>query len=155
MELQIPPRWHYISTFFALGRFFSFLAVSWALVGLFLLLLVVFFAFWIAAGSIFDGLGRLFEPSKPHFSMIFGVSTHASQKCFACNKTTFFSMFYKLRNMPHTTTKHVSCVAFKTFWDMVHELLQKILAGIHFLLFKTTLQRGGTCEAHGIGAELA
>ena len=64
-------------------------------------------------------------------------------------------MLYRLRNMPHTATKHVSCVAFKTFLDMVHELLQKFLAGIHFLLFKTTLQRGGTCEAHGIGAKMA
>ena len=27
-------------------------------------------------------------------------------------------------------------------------------AGIHLLLFITTLQRGGTCEAHGIGAKL-
>ena len=82
------------------------------------------------------------------------VSKHASQKCSSCNKTTVFAMFYRLRNMPHTATKHVSCVAFKAFWDMVHELLQKILAGIHFLLFKTTLQRGGTCEAHGIDTKI-
>ena len=27
---------------------------------------------------------------------------------------------------------------------------KKIPAGIHLLLFITTLQRGGTCEAHGI-----
>ena len=29
-------------------------------------------------------------------------------------------------------------------------MLQEIPAGIHFLLFITTLQRGGTCAAHGI-----
>ena len=38
---------------------------------------------------------------------------------------------------------------------MAHGLLQKPLAGVHFLLFKPTLQRGGTCEAHGIEAKLA
>ena len=27
-------------------------------------------------------------------------------------------------------------------------MLQKPIAGIHFLLFQTTLQRGGTCKAH-------
>ena len=59
-------------------------------------------------------------------------------------------MFYRLRSMSHTATKRVFGVAFKAFLDMVHELLQKFLAGIHFLLFKTTLQRGGTCAAHGI-----
>ena len=64
-------------------------------------------------------------------------------------------MFYRLRDTPHTATKHVFCVAFEAFLDTVHGLLQEILAGIHFLLLKTTLQRGGTCEAHGIGAKLA
>ena len=57
--------------------------------------------------------------------------------------------------MPHMSTKHVFSVAFKAFLDMAHGLLQKPLPGIHFLLFKPTLQRGGTCEAHGIGAKLA
>ena len=31
----------------------------------------------------------------------------------------------------------------------------KRTAGIHFLLFVSTMQRGGTCAAHGIGAKLA
>ena len=116
-------------------------------------MLVVFFGLGVAAGSILGGLGRVLEPSKTYFSMIFGFSTHASQKCSSCNKTTVFAMFYKLQNMPHTTTKHVSCVAFKAFLDMAHGLLQNPLAGIHFLLFTPTLQRGGTCEAHGIEPE--
>ena len=64
-------------------------------------------------------------------------------------------MFYRLRSMPHTATEHVFCIAFKAFLDMVHGLLQKNPAGIHLLLFVTTLQRGGTCAAHGIGAKLA
>ena len=118
-------------------------------------MLVAFFGPGVAPGPILGSLGKVLEPSKPYLSMIFGVSKHASQKCSSCNKTTVFAMFYRLRNMPHTATKHVSCVAFKAFLDMVHELLQKFLAGIHFLLFKTTLQRGGTCEAHGIGAKMA
>ena len=61
-------------------------------------------------------------------------------------------MFYKLWNMSHTATERVFCIAFRAWLDMVHGLLQKIPAGIHFLLFATTLQRGGTCEAHGIGS---
>ena len=43
----------------------------------------------------------------------------------------------------------------RAFADMVQCLLQDIPAGIRFLLFSTTLQRGGTCAAHGIGAKLA
>ena len=60
-------------------------------------------------------------------------------------------MFYILRNMPHTATEHVFCIAFNAFLDMVQGLLQEIPVGIHFLLFITILQRGGTCAAHGIG----
>ena len=117
-------------------------------------MLVVFFGLGVAAASILGGLGKALDASKPHLPMNVDVSKHASQKRSPCNKTTVFAMFYRLRNMPHTATKHVSCVAFKAFLDMVHELLQKFLAGIHFLLFKTTLQRGSTCEAHGIGGML-
>ena len=114
-------------------------------------MLVVFFGLWVAPDSILDGLRQVLEPSKPHLSMIFGVSKHASQKCSSCNKTTVFAMFYRRRNMPHTATNNVFCIAFKAFLDMVQGLLQEIPAGIHFLLFITTLQRGGTCAAHGIG----
>ena len=64
-------------------------------------------------------------------------------------------MFYKLRSMSHTATKRVFGVAFKAFLDMVQWWLPKIPAGLHFLLFITTLKRGGTCAAHGIGAKLA
>ena len=117
-------------------------------------MLVVFFGLGVAARSILGGLGRVLDASKPPVSMNVDVSKHASQKCSSCNKTTVFAMFYRLRNMPHTATKHVFSIAFKAFLDMVHGLLQKPLAGIHFLLFTTTLQRGGTCEAHGIGAKL-
>ena len=144
-----------LAHFSLLGGLPSLLAGCSPLLALFKLMLVVFFELVVAAGSILGGLGRVLEPSQPHLSMIFDVSKHASQKCSSCNQTKIFAMFYRLRNMPHTATKHVSCVAFQAFLDMVHELLQKFLAGIHFLLFKTTLQRGGTCEAHGIGAKLA
>ena len=111
-------------------------------------MLVVFFELGVAAGSILGGLGRVLDASKPHLSMNVDVSKHASQKCPSCTTTTVFAMFYRLRNMPHARTKHVSCVAFHAFLDMVHGLLPTVLAGIHFLLFKTTLQRGGTCAAH-------
>ena len=118
-------------------------------------MLVVFFGLRVAAGAILAGLDSVVDASKPHLSMILDVSKHASQKCSSCNKTTVFAMFYRLRIMLHTAAKHVFCLAFKAFLDMVHGLLQKPLAGIHVLLFTTTLQRGGTCEAHGIGAKLA
>ena len=108
----------------------------------------------VATGSILAGLGRVLEPSQRDLSMIFDVSKHASQTCSSCNKTTVLAMFYKLRNMPHMSTKHVFSIAFKAFLDMAHGLLQKPLAGIHFLLFKPTLQRSGTREAHGIGTKL-
>ena len=98
-------------------------------------MLVVFSGLGVAVGSILGGLGRVLEPSQPHLSIIFDVSKHASQTCSSCDKTTVFAMFYRLRNMPHTATKHVSCVAGKAFLDIVHGLLQKNLAGIDFLLF--------------------
>ena len=118
-------------------------------------MLIAFFELGVAPGSILGNLGKVLEPSKPHLSMIFGVSKHASQKCSSCDKTTVFAVFYKLRNMPHMATKHVFCIACTTFLGMVQRLLQEIPAGIHFLLFITTLQRGGTCAAHGIGTKLA
>ena len=118
-------------------------------------MLVGFFGLGVAVDSILGGLGKALEPSQPPLSMIFDVSKHASQTCSSCNKSAVFAMIYRLRNMPHMSTKHVFSIAFKTFLDMAHGLLQKPLAGIHFLLFKLTLQRGGTCEAHGIGAKLA
>ena len=118
-------------------------------------MVVVFFGLGVAPGSILGGLGKVLEPSKPHLSMIFGVSKHASQKCSSCNKTTVFAMFCRLRNMSHTATTRIFGIAFMALLDMVHGLLQKIPAGLHCLLFKTTLQRGGTCAAHGIGAKLA
>ena len=43
---------------------------------------------------------------------------------------------------------HFSLLA--AFFDRVQEWLQKKPAGIAFLLFVSTMQRGGTCEAHGI-----
>ena len=75
------------------GVFFSLLAGSPTLLALFWLMLVVFFGLGVAAGSILGGLGRVLEPSNKHFSMIFGVNTHASQKYSSCNKTTVFAMF--------------------------------------------------------------
>ena len=111
-------------------------------------MLVVFFGLRVAQGSILGGLDKVLEPSKPHLSMMFGVSKHASQKCSACNKTTIFAMFYRFRNMSLIATKRVFCIRFRALLDMGHGLLQKISAGMHFLLFKTTLQRGGACAAH-------
>ena len=130
---------------------FSFLDASYALFGHFWPILDVFFGFLVALDSILQALGQVLEPSNLHFSIFLGVSQHKSQKRSSCNKTTVFAMFYRLWNMSHTATERVFCIAFRAWLDMVHGLLQKIPAGIHFLLFATTLQRGGTCEAHWIG----
>ena len=127
-----------LAHFSLLSVFFSLLAGSGALLALFCLVLFDFFELMVATGSILGGLGRVLEPSQPNLSMIFDVSKHASQTCSSCNKATVFAMFYRLRDMPHTATKHVFCVAFEAFLDTVHGLLQEILAGIHFLLLKTT-----------------
>ena len=97
----------HVGSFFALGRLFSLLAGSQTLLALFWLMLVVFFGLGVAADSILGGLGKGLEPSKPHLSMIFGVSKHASQNCSSCNKTTVFAMFYSLRNVSHTATTRI------------------------------------------------
>ena len=47
--------------FSLLGAFFSLLAASCAFVGRFLLMLVVFFAFWVAPGSILECPGSILE----------------------------------------------------------------------------------------------
>ena len=62
-----------------------------------------------------------------------------------------------LQTSEHAAHSYRACClhSFQSFLGMVYGLLQKIPAGIHLLLFMTTLQRGGTCAAHGIGAKLA
>ena len=128
-----------LALFSLLGAFFSFLDASYALFGHFWPILDVFFGFLVALDSILQALGQVLEPSNLHFSIFLGVSQHKSQKCSSCNKTTVFAMFYRLWNMSHTATERVFCIAFRAWLDMVHGLLQKIPAGIHFLLFATTL----------------
>ena len=139
--LMLAPCWHYVGisgAFFACVRF---LHAFWPI-------LDVFFGFLVALDSILQALGQVLEPSNLYFSIFCGVSQHNSQKCSSCNKTTIFAMFYRICNMSHTATERVFFIAFRAWLDMVHGLLPKIPAGIHFLLFATTLQRGGTCEAH-------
>ena len=149
---MLGPCWHIFRSWAAflcswpvLKRFLHILNSCWSF----------FSSLWSLRARFWVGLGKVVEPSQPHLSMIFCVSKHASQTCSSCNKTTVFAMFYRLRNMSNTGTKRVFCIAFKACFDMVQWLLQKIPAGIHFLLFKPTLQRGGTCEAHGIEAKFA
>ena len=114
-----------LAHFSLLGVFFSLLAGSWTFFALFWFMLVVFFELWAAPASILGRPGQVSEPSKPHLTMFFGVRTRVSQKCSSCNKTTVFAMFYRLRNMPHTATEHVFCIACKAFLDMVYGLLQQ------------------------------
>ena len=92
---------------------------------------------------------------KPCFSFVFRINEHALPSCSQYNKTAIFARFYRLQSTAHTANKKVFCVALKAFLDMVPEWLPKIPARVHFLVFASTLQRGGTCEAHGIGAKLA
>ena len=124
--------WSHVGTFFALGRLFF--ALGWFLNAFrtFWLMLVVFFGLRVTPGSILGGLDKVLEPSKPPWTMFFGIRKHASQKCSSCNKTTVFAMFYKLPNVSHTATKRGFCIALKAFLHMVHGLLQKVPAGIHW-----------------------
>ena len=119
MEVETPPVGSMLAHFSLLGAFFSLVAASCAFVGRFLPILIVFFAFWVALNSILGGPGQVLEPSKPHFWLLVGVSKHTLQKCSSCNETTVFAMFYRLRNMSHTATKCIFCMAFKAFLDTV------------------------------------
>ena len=56
---MLGPCWHYVGTFFALGRFFSRLGRLCAILGRFWLFLVVFFAFWSVSGWILERSGTL------------------------------------------------------------------------------------------------
>ena len=139
-------------------------------------LLSVFFRSWLvlerflhffgSCWSFFSGFGSL----RPRLWMVGGrfcslqnrirrgflafARTH-HRNAFHATKPLVFATFYRLRNMSHTATKRVFCIAFEAFLDMVQWWLPKIPAGLHFLLFITTLKRGGTCAAHGIGPKLA
>ena len=71
--------------------------------------------------------------------------------CLRAPNTTqpqFLLGFTDFRALLTHPKKKVFCVALKASLDMVPEWLPKIPAGIHFLVFASTLQRGGTCEAH-------
>ena len=114
-----------------------------------------FFACWDAQNMILEGPGKVLEALKPCFSFVFRINEHALPSCSQYNKTAIFARFYRLQSTAHTAKTNVFCVALKAFLDMVPEWLPKIPAGIHFLVFASTLQRGGTCEAHGIGTKLA
>ena len=98
----------------------------------------------------FGGSGQGFGGFETLFSFVFRINEHALPSCSQYNKTAIFVWFCRFRSTAHTATKNVFCVALKAFLDMVPEWLPKIPAGIHFLVFASTLQRGGTCEAHGI-----
>ena len=116
---QTWPCWAHVGTFFALGRLFFALGRFLSASCTFLTRVGRFFRAWGRCGLDFGWSGQVLEPSKPHFSMIFGVTTHASLKCSSCNKTTVFAMFYRLRSISHTATKRVFCIAFTAFSDTV------------------------------------
>ena len=97
---------------------------------------------------ILEGPGKVLEALKPCFSFVFRINEHALPSCSQYNKTAIFARFYRLQSPAHTAKNRVLGVALKAFLDMVPEWLPKIPAGIHFLVFASTLQRGGTCEAH-------
>ena len=102
---------------------------------------------------ILEGPGKVLEALRPCFSFVFRINEHALPSCSQYNKTVIFARFYRLQNTAHTAKTNFFGVALKAFLDMVLEWLPKIPAGIHFLVFASTLQRGGTCEAHGIGSK--
>ena len=160
-ESQDPATWRpklrYAGTFFGLGRLFfalgHILNHFLLILNAFWSLVLPFFACWDAQNMILEGPGKVLEALKPCFSFVFRISEHALPSCSQYNKTVIFARFYRLQSTAHTAKTNVFCVALKAFLDMVPEWLPKIPAGIHFLVFASTLQRGGTCEAHGIGSK--
>ena len=82
-----------LAHFSLLGAFFSILAVSWAFVGCFLLMLFVFLTIRAAPGQILERPGTILEGPKPRFSMFCRAGTQARRKNSACAKTTVFPRF--------------------------------------------------------------
>ena len=93
-----------------------------------------------------------------HFSLLSAAWAHFSHLAafvvpFAC----FFrdlgrsSLDFGAPSWPYLA--HFSLLA--AFFDMLQGLLQTNPAGIAFLLFVSTMQRGATCAAHGIEAKFA
>ena len=77
-----------------LGAFFSLWAVSCTFVERFLLMLIVFLAFWVAPGPILERPGSILEGPIPHFSMLFRARWLAMLKNFGCAKTTVFPRLF-------------------------------------------------------------
>ena len=146
--------WGHVGTFFAPGRLFFVLGHIFnhflLILNAFWSLVLLFFACWDAQNMILEGPGKVLEALRPCFSFVFRINEHALPSCSQYNKTVIFARFYRLQNTAHTAKTNFFGVALKAFLDMVLEWLPKIPAGIHFLVFASTLQRGGTCEAHGI-----
>ena len=85
---KLGPCWHYVGTFFALWRFFSFLRASYALLARFSVVLGVFFTSWDAPNSILEGPGRLRGRfSRPRGLIFPGFFVHASLQPLALNQT--------------------------------------------------------------------
>ena len=88
-----------------------------------------------------------------HFSLLSAAWAHFSRlAAFVVPFVIFFATLGAPASILETQVGHMlahfSLLA--TFFDTVQELLQKNFAGVPFLFFVSTLQRGGTCEAHGI-----
>ena len=85
---MLEPCWHYVGTFFALWRFFSFLRTSYALLARFPVVLGAFCASWDAPNSILEGPGRLWGRfSRPRGLIFPGFFVHASLQPLALNQT--------------------------------------------------------------------
>ena len=79
--------------FWLLGAFFSLLAGFWELVGCLLLVLVVFFACWVAPGPILERPGSILEGPIPHFPKLFRARWPLMRKILGCAKTKIFPRF--------------------------------------------------------------
>ena len=82
-----------LAHFSLLGVFFSLLVGSWALLERFLLILIVFFAFWVALNSILDGPGQVLEPSNHIFGCLLVSASTRYRNALHATKPQFLRCF--------------------------------------------------------------
>ena len=113
-EALLGPCWHYVGSFFALGRFFSLWNASRTFVGRFFTHVRLFFRVLGGSGSDVWASRDNFEGPKLLFLVFCRPRWSAMRKNCACAKTTVFPVFlygfYILRALSssHKTTQNHS-----------------------------------------------
>ena len=127
---KLGPCWHIFhswATLFhswlVLERFLHFFCSCWSF----------WFELWVAPDSILGGLGQVLEPSKPHLTMFFGVSKHASRKCSSSTNTTqFLRCFINFRTCRTQLQNVFFAQLSMLFWTWCNDCCKKSLLAFTF-----------------------